>query len=183
MSGGGAAAGAAAGSVVSSAIQAWSNRYLQKKAQAFAKETMQTQHQWEVGDLINAGLNPILSATGGSSAVSAGGFGGVTAPDITGSAIAAIRAKKDIELLNAQINKVKAETGYTVEKTEDLGKTSWLGKLMNYGVNEFKQGTPWWKAFFANKFKSSAKSIPVQYKPDKYRHPNVTVIKGRSSND
>lgn len=37
----------------------------QKGGQSFQKKMMQTAHQWEVQDLISAGLNPILSATGG----------------------------------------------------------------------------------------------------------------------
>lgn len=39
---------------------------------AWQREQLQNKHQWEVEDLRKAGLNPILSATNGSSAVSAG---------------------------------------------------------------------------------------------------------------
>ena len=38
----------------------------------FMREQLQNKHQWEVKDLRKAGLNPILSATNGSSAASAG---------------------------------------------------------------------------------------------------------------
>lgn len=38
----------------------------QKRSQAFTRQMMKKAHQWEVDDLILAGLNPILSATGGS---------------------------------------------------------------------------------------------------------------------
>lgn len=47
----------------------------QKRSQAFTRQMMLKAHQWEVSDLIAAGLNPILSATGGS-----GPIGGSPAP-------------------------------------------------------------------------------------------------------
>lgn len=50
---------------VSGAIDFASNRYMQEKSAKFNKEAMRHRHQWEVTDLKKAGLNPILSATGG----------------------------------------------------------------------------------------------------------------------
>lgn len=47
------------------------------------KEVMQNRHQWEVDDLRKAGLNPILSATGGSGA--SGNAPTIVAPDIAGA--------------------------------------------------------------------------------------------------
>lgn len=47
------------------------------------KEVMQNRHQWEVADMRKAGLNPILSATGGSGA--AGNAPVIQAPDIAGA--------------------------------------------------------------------------------------------------
>lgn len=47
------------------------------------KEAMQNRHQWEVGDMRKAGLNPILSATGGSGA--AGNAPTIVAPDLAGA--------------------------------------------------------------------------------------------------
>jgi hypothetical protein len=44
------------------------------------KEVMQNRHQWEVADMRKAGLNPILSATGGSGAP--GNAPTIVAPDI-----------------------------------------------------------------------------------------------------
>lgn len=47
------------------------------------KEAMQNRHQWEVADMRKAGLNPILSATGGSGAP--GNAPTIVAPDIAGA--------------------------------------------------------------------------------------------------
>lgn len=47
------------------------------------KQVMQNRHQWEVEDMRKAGLNPILSATGGSGA--AGNAPVIQAPDIAGA--------------------------------------------------------------------------------------------------
>lgn len=47
------------------------------------KEAMQNRHQWEVADMRKAGLNPILSATGGSGA--SGNAPTIVAPDLAGA--------------------------------------------------------------------------------------------------
>lgn len=47
------------------------------------KEAMQNRHQWEVADMRKAGLNPILSATGGSGA--AGNAPVISPPDLAGA--------------------------------------------------------------------------------------------------
>lgn len=47
------------------------------------KEVMQNRHQWEVADMRKAGLNPILSATGGSGAP--GNAPSIVAPDLAGA--------------------------------------------------------------------------------------------------
>lgn len=58
--------GSMVGSGVSSAASYDYAKRLMKRQFAYQKQIMQSKHQWEVDDLRNAGLNPILSANGGS---------------------------------------------------------------------------------------------------------------------
>lgn len=82
-------------------------------------------HQWEVQDLKNAGLNPILSA-GGSGAMT----GGISAPvpDVSGintgiqNAISAYQAKTDNALKGAEIKNINEDTK-NKQKENDLLET------------------------------------------------------------
>lgn len=82
MSGWAAAAGAAL-NIGSSALSS----YFSWKHQ---KEVMKNRHQWEVDDMRKAGLNPILSATGGSGAP--GNAPIISAPDLAGAMNSAAQA-------------------------------------------------------------------------------------------
>jgi hypothetical protein len=62
--------------------QFYYNTQLQKQAQNWSTQMASTAHQIEVNDMRKAGLNPILSATGGSGASAPGATGGsVGMPD------------------------------------------------------------------------------------------------------
>lgn len=99
------------GQLAGSAISAYQANKAQKRQMAWERERATHAHQWEVQDLINAGLNPILSA-GGSGAVT----GGVSAPTMDATGIMNMfgskqeqKESKSREKLNTA-NTVKSES-------------------------------------------------------------------------
>lgn len=104
--------------------------YASSKAWRRQREAAQNAHQWEVQDLRNAGLNPILSATGGSGASA----GSASVPAGLGVDVAgALSTAQNIENAKHQndlIDSQKATQG-ELQKTERekqsmLYNQSWL---------------------------------------------------------
>lgn len=93
------AAGAALGGSVLGGLFGRSSA---KRSMSFQREMAKKGHQYEVADLRAAGLNPILSGTGGPGAKASGGAIPPT-PDFASSAISSVRLNKEIKLLNEQI--------------------------------------------------------------------------------
>ncbi len=110
----GAALGAGLG-ILDTGLQMYSAREAWKKQ----KEALQHQHQWEVEDLRKAGLNPVLSATGGS------GAGGLNMPMPSTSGLSnaarnfvdASFKEKQKELIDSQVKNVSADTALKESQT------------------------------------------------------------------
>ena len=102
-------AGQVAGQVLNKASDFLIGNYNANKAWSRQKQAAQSAHQWEVADLRAAGLNPILSATGGNGAnlpsVAVAQNANSEAPDIIGmmSTLQGIRNQEQQEnVLKAQ---------------------------------------------------------------------------------
>jgi len=88
--------------------------------QAFTEKMMKYKHQWEIEDLKKAGLNPILSATKGSTPMGSSGSGG-SAPGgdndmVTAAQVAKIRAETKL------INVHAAKEGVTKPVYDEAGE-------------------------------------------------------------
>lgn len=114
----GSALGGGGLGMIGDAVNAWQSgknaREMQKRQIDWERERATNAHQWEVQDLKAAGLNPVLTATGGSGAQT----GGISAPTIDTSgyskmgdhlqaaittAIDAKRQAKEAEQIDADI--------------------------------------------------------------------------------
>lgn len=104
--------GAAAGAAVSGI---WSAREASKQRR-FQGYMAGTSHQREVADLRAAGLNPILSATGGSGAATPSGAMPVI-PNLGQAAMSGYMLRQQAALNAASIKKLEAETENTDSST------------------------------------------------------------------
>lgn len=118
----------AAASLGGGLVDAWSTMNTNKANVALAREQMQfqammssTAHQREVADLKAAGLNPILSATGGSGASSpAGSSATMVAPQIGSSAKSAADTYAQYAALNENLKNVAADTEQKIASSKLL---------------------------------------------------------------
>lgn len=132
--GGWIAALAAAAPIIGAGLSGLFGRSSAKKSIGFQREMAQNAHQYEVEDLRKAGLNPILSGTGGRGASASGGAMPST-PDFASAF--AMSAK-----LAAEVANIKANTKLTENKADLIGPTSAVASDAEKLYEWVKKGAP-----------------------------------------
>lgn len=115
------------GAIGGAAISSAANIYMARRQMEFQEKMSSSAHQREVHDLRAAGLNPVLSATGGKGATTPpGAMPEVGDPIGAGinTALAARKNRAETELMDAQARKAAAEadqSGVVAELYKALG--------------------------------------------------------------
>jgi len=109
----------AVGAIGGAIAQPIAAHFAQKRAFKYTKKMMKNKWQWEVADLIAAGLNPILGYTKGGPSIGPSGI-----PSIAGgmgaTAIGAAKLREELRILRATADRTEAEVPKTAAQTKKL---------------------------------------------------------------
>lgn len=127
--------GAVAGAIGSAALSFGGNiggqMITQKQGEYWERRKMTHAHQWEVGDLKRAGLNPILSATGGRGATASGGGAfGQGLSRMGSDAVDAIKKSMEAQQINSatKLNEENAKLLAEKAKTEGAVRSNLIAQ-------------------------------------------------------
>jgi len=141
----------------------------------FQERMSSSAHQREISDLRKAGLNPILSATGGRGASSPGGAQAPVQDVLTPAVSSALSARR----LTQEISNLKATEGLVKAQTEAIQVAAIPGRILGE-AEEGIRGIDWegFKRSFMDLFSNRGSSARSRLRPpegEKYSLPRLIL--------
>lgn len=129
---------------------------LQQQQQAWLESMANTAHQREVKDLRSAGLNPILSATGGNGAATPqSGMGQINAPDYGASVQGAVSSALQLKRLNSETKLIDEQAKTEQQRRDNFTADSDLKRMHAIGQQIENKNLP-------EKFKREFKKMEAE---------------------